>query len=125
MFDPTLKARFWSRVDRRGPEECWPWLARVKQDGYGLVDVDVDGKRTTTVVNRVAWELTRGEIPEGLLVCHHCDNPRCCNPSHLFLGTNADNHWDMRRKGRAGWQRARRREDDLSLLLFGDHGPAR
>ncbi|MGH7024521.1 MAG: HNH endonuclease signature motif containing protein [Caulobacteraceae bacterium] len=61
--------------------------------------------RDTRYAHRLAWELANGPIPDGLLILHKCDNPVCCNPDHLFLGTAADNHADCAAKGRAAFQR--------------------
>lgn len=90
--------RFWAKVDRRGPDDCWPWTANMGSDGYGKFWIDGTSKHAS----RVAWSLTFGVIPDSTpLVCHRCDNPRCCNPAHLFLGTARDNTRDMHEKGRA------------------------
>lgn len=89
-------ARFWARVDKSaGPEGCWPWTG-CTQDGYGK-GICMAGKRPTA--HRVAFFLTYGTWPEpcGL---HSCDNPTCCNPSHVFPGTNVENTADRHRKGR-------------------------
>lgn len=92
---------FWAKVDRRGPDECWPWKAATfkkkgKQMGYGRHA----GSGPYTYAHRCAWIFTHGPIPEGRLVMHACDNVLCCNPAHLSLGTDLDNSLDMRRKGR-------------------------
>ena len=86
--------RFWDKVDKTG--ECWIWTAYTKTDGYG--QFKFDGKMRGA--HRMAWLLTNGEIPDGMLVCHTCDNPSCVNPNHLFLGTNQDNADDKMNKGR-------------------------
>lgn len=92
----TPVERFWSKVDKREPGECWPWTAMLNGGGYGRFR---DRKRKV-LAHRYAWEQAHGPIPAGMLVCHRCDNPRCCNPAHLFLGTSADNATDRNTKGR-------------------------
>jgi hypothetical protein len=87
--------RFWSKVDRSG--DCWLWTGYRRRLGYG--EVQVPGLKRPRLTHRVAWELTNGPIPDGLSVCHACDNPPCCNPAHLFLGTHQENMQDAGRKG--------------------------
>ena len=89
-----FEARFWERVERT--ETCWPWTAAVNSAGYGMVGRDGG----LFLAHRIAFELTNGPIPDGLVVCHRCDTPRCCRPDHLFLGTQGDNLADMWAKGR-------------------------
>ena len=89
--------RFWSKVALG--DGCWEWQGANRRGGRGAFRM---GGRGTPMVSayRVAWELMHGPIPGGLFVCHHCDNPACVRPSHLFLGTAKDNAQDMVRKGR-------------------------
>ena len=99
-MEGTLEERFWAKVDVRGPEDCWEWLAGKTHNGYGMIG---KGGRHNGMLraHRVSWELANGPIPDGLCVLHHCDNPGCVNPLHLWIGTNADNQQDMAQKGRA------------------------
>jgi len=89
--------RFWEKVDIKEDGECWEWKRCVQSKGYGSVSI---GKSRTAGAHRVAYQLSNGEFPEDLCVLHKCDNRRCCNPSHLFLGTIQDNNRDMCLKGR-------------------------
>ena len=87
---------FWDRVDPPGKNGCREWRLSRTFQGYGQCCLSHDVHKSA---HRVAWEITYGEIPAGLFVCHRCDNSPCCEPTHLFLGTAADNAADRRRKG--------------------------
>jgi len=87
--------RFWSRVDKTG--SCWLWLGARNKGGYGHSRY-ANGRNGDA--HRVAWTVTNGDIPDGLMVLHSCDNRLCVNPAHLFLGTQLDNMRDMDAKGR-------------------------
>lgn len=96
------KERFWVKVDKTGgPDSCWPWTAARHYKGYGQFTWRVSyGVFEERSAHRTAWELAHGPVLDGLHVLHRCDNPPCCNPAHLWLGTNAENNADMMRKGR-------------------------
>lgn len=102
----TLEERFWSKVHTRGPDDCWEWTGCRLPAGYGKIGV----RGRTEYATRVLWQMMHGPIPDGLYVCHHCDNPPCVNPAHLFLGTGKDNARDSARKGRLFFQSKRCRQ---------------
>lgn len=104
----TPEQRFWSKVNRGGPDECWEWRAARDKNGYGFFKL----YPLMLKAHRVSWEYRHGPIPKGLFVLHRCDNPPCVNPAHLFLGTARDNSRDMFSKGRGitgdqSWTRQR------------------
>lgn len=93
-FDPTRADWFWERVSKG--DGCWQWSRGKNRNGYGVVR----GKSRQLKSHRVAYELSVGPIPDGMCVLHRCDNPACCRPDHLFLGTVDDNNKDKKSKGR-------------------------
>lgn len=90
----SVEDRFWRHVIKGN--DCWLWRSAGYPSGYGALKVAGSMKPA----HRISWEIHRGSIPEGMLVCHTCDVRRCVRPDHLFLGTNLDNMADMRSKGR-------------------------
>lgn len=92
-------AHFWSFVDRS--RACWNWIGHRNSNGYGHISID----NRMVLSHRHAWSLERGEIPAGMFVLHHCDNPACVRPAHLYLGTKRDNALDRERRGRGYNQR--------------------
>jgi hypothetical protein len=100
VSESTVPARFWAKVDKRGPDECWPWTGARFQGGYGALGVPGELRTQVAGAHRVSWDLHHGPIPDGMYVCHSCDVRECVNPAHLFLGTARDNTRDMISKGR-------------------------
>jgi hypothetical protein len=95
-FRPQDIRRFNEKVDRASDNECWLWLSATLRGGYGVFQI----AGRTVKAHRVAYLLHTGEDPVGFLVCHRCDNRKCCNPNHLFKGSSLDNNADRDRKGR-------------------------
>lgn len=92
---PFFLEKFWAKVDRRGPDDCWPWTASTNQDGYGKM---VKGGRSQGA-HRISWEIANRRRPDGD-VLHSCDNSRCVNPRHLTVGTHCQNMRDAAERGR-------------------------
>lgn len=97
MTSLKWEERFWSKVDKRGPDECWPWKAAISKNGYG--SFGLGGKPQTA--SRVAWLASYGRGAGKVMVLHKCDNRPCCNPAHLYLGDVRQNSKDMVERGRA------------------------
>lgn len=104
--NPILPDRFWDKVDPNGcvpPHcrdlgSCWVWVGMHHSDGYGYFLTD--GRHVRVLAHRVSYSVLVGQIPSGFAVCHHCDNPPCIRPTHLFAGSLGDNNTDRHNKGR-------------------------
>ena len=103
----ALKDRLWAKVDRRGPDECWPWLGATNNCGYGVMFA---ARGEVVRVHRAVYELEKGPIPAGKLILHRCHTRNCCNPRHLRPGTHRENMVDMVKTGRN--EKVRKLTDD-------------
>ena len=93
--------RFWDSV-HICPDGCWRWHGCIP-NGYGRLQTHfIDGPKTSA--HRYSYMIHKGSIPEGMFICHTCDNPSCVNPDHLYAGTHSQNMLDMHSRGRGGWQ---------------------
>lgn len=106
VLSDAIIQRFHDRVDVRGEDECWPFLGTCAP--YGVLN----DHGTLLYCHRIAWRLHAGKAADPIHVLHECDNPPCCNPKHLFLGTQVDNNQDRQRKGRTKPGKRRKLTDD-------------
>lgn len=108
--------RFWRHVNKGSPYECWVWTG--SNDGKGYGQISAGAGRSPIKAHRLSWEIHNGQIPAGMVICHRCDNPKCVNPSHLFVGTQKDNMVDCATKNRLSV----RSRDNLRPGCRGFHG---
>lgn len=116
----TADERFWAQVDRTGgPDACWQWTGNRIAGGYGRFGVAGE----QVYAHRRAWEITAGApFPAGMHACHTCDNPTCCNPGHIYAGTQGDNVRDMYARGRWSVGETCRRGHERSVWMRGTPG---
>jgi hypothetical protein len=99
MVKVNIPEDVWKKINKKSSSECWEWMGCKSGDGYGAIQIN---KRTYSV-HRLVYELTYDKIPTGLCVCHTCDNPLCCNPKHLWVGTTQENLKDRDLKNRQSY----------------------
>ena len=97
--DPELEARFWAKVIRKGKDDCWPWYKVPKAYYPSFAARREDGKHRARPAHRWAYKFTYGEPPKGSYLCHRCGNRYCCNPAHIYAGTQKMNMEDAIRLG--------------------------
>lgn len=118
--------RFWAKVDV-GQDGCWAWLGARKKNGYGTYSFGSNTKHYVQHAHRLAFCLSRKEtIPAGMHVLHTCDNPICCRPAHLYLGSRSDNMKDMHAKGRGrkNYTKGRTPTNARPIMGFGVRYPS-
>jgi len=115
-----FEVRLWKKIDRRGPDECWPWVGRAISGGYG--SIGIGGRGTGRMAaHRAVWEITNGPIPKGdfygtSVIRHRCDRKLCCNPAHLEIGTPTDNSRDLWERGQPVIPRLRGSAHGMAIL---------
>lgn len=115
-----IEAKFWANVQKTS--HCWEWTGTKSKTGYGVLYTPhkTTDSRRRIFAHRFVHELYHGPIPEGMLVCHHCDNPGCVNPDHLWLGSDQENTADRHRKGRTvtGEKHTQAKVSEADVLLI-------
>lgn len=122
LRSPAIQDRFWKYVDRRGPDECWPWTGDFYPVGYGRLSVTVArGEYKDEGAHRIAFATAGGVLVPGIFVCHRCDFRPCVNERHLFGAPHSENMIDCRRKGRLP---AAKINDQIASRIRADTRPA-
>lgn len=121
IIDAVSIARFWSKVVIRAPSECWLWTMKPNANGYGEIKLS----NKVELAHRVAFSLAFGDPPSGHVIRHQCDEPLCCNPTHLVTGTHADNVKDRVSRGRSakGSRNGRAILDETKVLAIRNSPP--
>lgn len=117
-----LADRFWSKVDKRGPKECWPWHGCLV-GGRGQMLLRIAGQKKHIYAPRIALELSGIDL-RGKFALHRCNNPRCVNPSHLYAGSRSDNTFDAMNAGTCGLRKVERGDANLNAKLRESQIPA-
>lgn len=107
-----LELRFWEKVEK-SKNGCWNWISAKQYNGYGVFWV---GNGVSKKAHRISYEMKNGKIPDGMYICHKCDNPGCVNPEHLFVGTASDNAQDMSNKKRGRCNKQNGSDNHISKL---------
>jgi len=121
----SIAEKIWPKVDIRGPEECWPFLAN-RSNGRGNISLYINGRSTSMYASKAAWVATYGD-PGKQYVLHHCDVPYCCNPAHMYLGDHPQNMSDMWERNRPSRSKGERHSkakltNAQALAIYGEAG---
>lgn len=124
IIDDGVKARIVANSTPDPTTGCWVWNKRIDKYGYGKISVKYAQRHgnkayDSMIASRVSYVAHKGEIPDGMLVCHTCDNRACVNPDHLYIGTAKDNYNDMVERGRSIKGRTRENVENYRKMALG------